>query len=372
MAIVTAIAFSVIIFLKSLDSYSALFDPFDDSFLSFDLYDVYYSKLYNQDGFQDSEIILINIEESNRNEIAVLLDSISNYDPKVIGIDVILKELDKQKDTLLIEQLNSNNEKLVLGFDLTKESNALLDQNRHGYINLVSEDRYTVRAYHPYAYNAQHQYKNAFSEEIFKLYRGTETNQQKKTNEEVKLIDFSRCCVNSKFKKSYTAYLAKDIFISNSWKQKIKNKIVLIGYLSSGPNDILDKYYTPMNPSILGRSKPDMNGLQIHANILSSLIADNRIIKFGRTFLLILSIVLSFFYIKYMLYLKEARPNQWELIFRILNFTLVIALFAIALTLFHLFRFRIEIDIFLIPILLLKEVYSFLFSELRNIFKLTQ
>lgn len=366
-AVVTFIVFSSILFLKSLDTYTALFDPFDDSFLSFDLYDVYFSKLFDKKGFQDSEIILINIQDLEREEISILVDTLSLHSPKVIGIDVIFKNLDYQKDSIFISRLNKHKNKLVLGFDLTKSPNTVISNFNHGYINLVSEDKYTVRSYNRSTTDKIHGAKKAFSTVIYDVSKGNKSVIYSQISNEPEVIDFSRCCVNVDYKKSYIVYTAEEILKTKSWKQKIKNRIILLGYIAKGPEDNLDKYYTPMNPSILGRSAPDMNGIQIHANILSSRISKNTITKVNRTFLLILSMIFSFFYIKFMLLLKTIKPNQWELIFRVINYLLLIMLFGFALTLFHLFRIRIEIDIFLIPLLLLKEIYSFIFSDLRGL-----
>src|SRR3546814_206396 len=55
----------------------------------------------------------------------------------------------------------------------------------------------------------------------------------------------------------------------------VKDAIVIFGYLGTptgNPHDIEDKHFTPMNPSLAGRSAPDMYGVEIHGNIVYMLL----------------------------------------------------------------------------------------------------
>ncbi len=59
----------------------------------------------------------------------------------------------------------------------------------------------------------------------------------------------------------------------------LKGKIALLGYANDNPNDIEDKKFTPMNAKFAGKSVPDMNGIVVHANIISMALDGNYINK---------------------------------------------------------------------------------------------
>ena len=55
-------------------------------------------------------------------------------------------------------------------------------------------------------------------------------------------------------------------------KVKIKNQIVLLGYVNNDPNDVEDKKFTPMNVKVAGKAIPDMNGIFVQANIITMIL----------------------------------------------------------------------------------------------------
>ncbi len=60
----------------------------------------------------------------------------------------------------------------------------------------------------------------------------------------------------------------------------LNGKIVLFAYATPfNPMDIEDKKFTPMNEKYAGKSIPDMNGIIVHANIISMVMEDNFIKK---------------------------------------------------------------------------------------------
>ncbi|RZK50997.1 MAG: CHASE2 domain-containing protein [Pedobacter sp.] len=60
-----------------------------------------------------------------------------------------------------------------------------------------------------------------------------------------------------------------DLIAGKAVPSVFANKIVLLGYVAIGVNDVEDKHFTPMNEKYTGRALPDMNGVFIHANIIS-------------------------------------------------------------------------------------------------------
>jgi CHASE2 domain-containing sensor protein len=78
--------------------------------------------------------------------------------------------------------------------------------------------------------------------------------------------------------KQYWVADAEDVMMDNVVDSLLTGKIVLLGYLNDNPNDIEDKMFTPMNDKFAGKSYPDMNGIVVHANIIS-MVLDGKYIK---------------------------------------------------------------------------------------------
>jgi CHASE2 domain-containing sensor protein len=98
------------------------FNPLHKAFSDFSFLDIFYSeKFYNTDKV-NSDIILVNIENHDREVIANLLDAILKEEPKVVGFDIILEERpEKTKtDTLLAQLLKSK--KIVTSFEVSNNN----------------------------------------------------------------------------------------------------------------------------------------------------------------------------------------------------------------------------------------------------------
>ena len=65
-------------------------NPFKEAFKDFSFTDIYYSEKI-QETTLPKDIILINIEDRNRFELGLLLESVLAENPKVIGLDAIFR-----------------------------------------------------------------------------------------------------------------------------------------------------------------------------------------------------------------------------------------------------------------------------------------
>ncbi len=85
----------------------------------------------------------------------------------------------------------------------------------------------------------------------------------KKRNHNTEIINYSHRT------NQYLIINGEDLLQGNVDTSAIKGKIALLGYINPNPEDIEDKKYTPFNEEFAGKSIPDMNGIVIHANIIS-------------------------------------------------------------------------------------------------------
>ena len=88
-AVVTVFVFLVIGVLSLIRLNIHFLDPFTQGIKDFDLTDIVYSRLRNQEVRLDDRIVLVNTGQPDRALMAAMLKRISEAQPKVIGIDVL-------------------------------------------------------------------------------------------------------------------------------------------------------------------------------------------------------------------------------------------------------------------------------------------
>lgn len=214
----------------------------------------------------DQEIILVNIGNSSRSEIAALLLDIDKCSPLVIGVDVIFSKNKRfEEDSVLRTALEKvNNEILAYRFDSAGVEERSIDKFRkftsdEGYVNL---DRIEGIASH----------FTPIKEVDGKLYESFALRIIKKWKKEFKYnlaIDKSMPILFQRNQQQYYYFVKEDLLDKNVC-ELLNNKVVLVGFL--GPGDE-DKHYTPIRSIIKGQdSKPDMYGLVIQANAIRTIL----------------------------------------------------------------------------------------------------
>ena len=268
--IINIFVFVGIFFLSFIVLNVSIFDTFTQAFRDFTLTDLYYSKVVNQDKIYNGPLVLVNLENRNRIELALLLEKLEEGTPKVIGIDAIFPERKDSSDSLL-RQVIVANKNIIIPY-IASFSNQLpetrsdpyFETNSNSFVNLVGErnEFSTIRYYYP-KFNKL----SAFTTEIIKAYDSTLARQLEKRNEKKTEIKYYGNLQNF-------VYHNYDEVMDPSFPTSVlKNKIILLGYF--GLSAIKDKstldedrFFTPLNPRLSGRSLPDMYGVIIHANIL--------------------------------------------------------------------------------------------------------
>ena len=248
----------------------SIFDPFTEAFRDFTLTDLYYTKVQDKNKIYNKNLVLINVENKNRKELAFLLQHIQQGQPKVVAFDVIFAERKNNDDSLLKQTFQTHNN-YVFGYAANFEqeqasvySNKFFTESKGGYTNVAGEhaEFSTIRYYYPFNKNQQ-----AFTSSILKKFDSTVYQRLKKnTNQQTEIHYYGNLANFNYF--DFDEVMAQEFDVT-----QLKNKIVLLGYLGipSQRADMRldeDKLFTPLNARLSGRSYPDMYGLVIHANIL--------------------------------------------------------------------------------------------------------
>lgn len=262
-----------------------LLEPFWHTLLDFRVTDVGLSELRTADKVKaDTRIVLVNIEKLNNLELARLIATINQKEPKVIGIEKILKRsADPQQDKLLAMVLDETNN-LVMAqqysnwhqemktFTNLEKSSNVFGELDYGFNNLLigkNRKTTTVRQFAPlFDFNGKKD--TLFSLKIAARY-SHEAGKRFFLRENDKESIFYR----GNFEKFF--YLdAYDIF-DGRVRIDYKDKIILLGTVQPLGNSFVlqDVYFTPLNEISSGTTYPDMYGLVIHANIISMILDEN-------------------------------------------------------------------------------------------------
>lgn len=93
----------------------SIFDPFTEAFRDFTLTDLYYNKVQDKNKIYNKNLVLINVENKSRKELAFLLQQIQEADPKVVALDIIFAQR-KSEDDSLLQQVFNTHDNYVFGY----------------------------------------------------------------------------------------------------------------------------------------------------------------------------------------------------------------------------------------------------------------
>jgi len=285
---------------------SRFFNPFQKAFQDFSFLDIYFSERLNEDPKINSNIVLVNIEQHDRREIAYLLESIIKTDPKVVGFDIILKEKEvhDSSDSLLADLLK--NKKIVTSFEFINNQRVINDpffghKKDESYVNFNFNEENVIRKFLGITKNGGQTYFS-FGAKVSQKYLGKKKWEQIGYDKDLK----SEVYINYSGNLDKFPILSAEDFLFNNQNLFLKDKIVLLGYLGvNGSNtrfDIEDKEWTPLNEEIAGKTDRDMYGVVVHANIINMLIKQDIIYTISSFWLILITIIII--YISTVIYLR--------------------------------------------------------------------
>lgn len=356
--------------------------PIANTFKDFQFSDIYYSKLKEKHPNKlDTNIVLVNIAYNSREEIAQQIHVINQYEPVVIGLDVMFeKPMDPHTDSILAAEIadadnivmasyfiNSDEDTEYFANNITSD-NQFRKNTLEGYINFPSfETEATIRYFTP---------KLSYKDEIHYCFAAMIASEYNKASFEklMKRWPASERIDYTGNTESFIVFDADEINISNPVLSVMKGKIVLLGFM--GPDlktkVLEDIHFTPLNPKFSGRSFPDMYGVLIHTNILTTILSGNYTLKMPFWISIVMAFVLTYlwmyFFIKY--YVK--RLIWYQIIVRSLQLIVSIIIVGVDMFLFSSFNFKMDAMILVVPILLsidILDIYEVIVLWLNKKFR---
>lgn len=318
------------------------FDPLSQALGDMELTDIAFSQL-REDPPLDTNIVIVNIGNLSRREIAQQIEIVSKYGPKVIGTDSYFNCPKNLRDTINCPPLRDVMGNVMLGSSIKEAGNFVMvsrilqsdslvnsgiydvyDSLEHtdadilgnafeGYANLDTdadsqESFKACRRFNP-TLNVGGKKLNAFSVQVAMLYDSAKTARFLERNNYSEIINYRGNIPDfhgaSSFAGRYYALDWYQVLNEDFLPGLIKDKIVLFGFLGSDFTDTSwdDKFFTPLNKQYAGKANPDMFGLVVHANIISMILSEDYVEELANwqqytiAFLIVLLNVALFFVI---------------------------------------------------------------------------
>ena len=329
-------------------------DPIHLALADFDYNDLAYAKMHkNENTPTDTNIVIVNIGYGTRQDIAAMINRINSQNPKVIGVDVLFNaKKDVAGDSVLLK-LFATNKKLVGAFNINAKGNRgyFYEQSiNKGFANFVGEEEGVIRHFTPLEKKEQ---IPAFAVSVIKIADQKSYDALLKRKYLTEIINYKRKA------DKYLVVDGLDLVNGKAISTLFANKIVLLGYVANNVNDIEDKHFTPTNEKYTGKSLPDMNGVFIHANIISMIKEGNYIHKISPWLMWCIAFLLCWLHMA--LFIKDYLDNHiwFHLLAKIAQLISAVFFVYLGLLCFDQFDTQVNMKATLIAIILAVDVLYF-------------
>lgn len=313
---------------------------------------------------EDDNIVIANCNGDNRQGIADKIHKLDSAGAKVIGVDItFLAEYATSDSGKLYKELREHESKLILvkNYNRDYQPHEIDEQLykfdfRYGYISFDKNKYATRRLFEPsYILTGYNIPVFSFPVAVYQKYTGYSDKVILETIGNHRIINYRRAVDNShryKIINSSAEITREDIY----------GKIVLLGGIDT--SSILDMHFTPLNRS-MGKSFPDMSGVEHHAQVISMLINKDFVTELPRGVYLIMIFIFTFilFVIKGFFHSKERTKPFAHFISEIIVCVFALLLIVISGVMLEYFKVRLEPVSIVVPVFV-----SLLFDEVIHLF----
>jgi len=366
----------------------SLLDPIGDAISDVEMTDLVFSEI-RQNPSVDRNVILVNIGDLSRREIARELQIINSYNPAVIGIDSYFWDLkeDSIGDMLLKRALSDINNLVLVSqlkynkfsdkYDSIKYSNSFFNVGSTGFANLETDalDQYQFKVCRSFPPKRiiKGEEELAFSVKVSELFDSGKTDNFLKRNNEYEIINYRGNIMDygqTKYGGRYTALDVSDVFQGRFTPEIIKGKIVLFGFMGEDFNDRSweDKFFTPLNVKYAGKSNPDMFGLVVHANIISMIINEEYIGKQSYFSSIITALLICFVTVLFFTWIYQRLPQWYDGLTKAIQIAIVLLILTANVFIFHWFNYKTSLTLATILIALTGDSLEVCYGLIKNMF----
>lgn len=363
----TVWVFLFIVALGSIPLNLGIMNPVKLGLKDFDFNDITYSQLGKGATTPiDKRIVIVNIGYANREELAMMIDKVGSMNPKVMGLDALFYgERDPRQDSLLSEAFKRNksliaSKMLVLsgkeGDTVSSfAGNYISTASQYAHVNLFDDSLRTIRYCLPFFEDYAHKSYPSFAAAVVQAYdkEAYEVLEKKGHHNHKLIINYSRR-VDRYIVVPYEQVLAGEVDDS-----AFAAKIVLFGFIDTNPSNLEDKKFTPMNDRYAGKSIPDMNGIVVHANIISMALDKTYIKKVPLWGNLLLAILVCWLHMSFFIHYYLESHIWFHLAAKIAQVLSALFFVWVGIYLYDKYRLKVDMKMSLVTIVLAVDVIYF-------------
>ena len=409
----TFFVFAVLLSIRGISKLAIFnaFDPLGQSLGDMEFTDITFSRL-RDDPLIDTNIVIVNIGDLPRAGIGQQIRTISQFKPKVIGIDSFFDCKDCPQgridslccplayDTLnnllfadavreagnvvMVTKLLQTDSLIALygdidQFDSLEHTDDMLRPGTvEGYANLETdaehqEDLKSCRRFNP-AVQVGNERLYAFSVRMAMIYDSARTKRFLERNRWSEVINY-RGNIYDPFNASefpgryYTLDWDQALDAESFVPGLFKDKIVIMGFLGSDLRDTSwdDKFFTPLNKAYAGKTRPDMYGVVVHANIVSMILNEDYIDELNQWQQGLIAFIICFLNIALFSVINTKIPHWFDGLSILLQLTQIIICTIIMMYVFKWFNYKLNLTYTLAALALVGtcfELYVNVFKRL--------
>lgn len=334
-------------------------DPIKLALQDFDYNDLAYSRMgKNKNALTDTNLVIVNIGEAERGEIAAIISKVQSQQPLVTGVDVLFEQPKTAADDSVLVSLAKASPNLVMVYKLDslerkgKPVGFLYACSRaKGYSNFVGEEGGVIRYYLPQVTQDTATY-TSFAAAVVQKAAPEKYNRLLQRGKTTETINYTRNNEN---------FLVVDgrALLEGSETVFLHNKIVLIGYVPAKSTDVEDKHFTPMNASSFGKSVPDMHGVMVHANIIQMILKENYVGKMPTWLTWVIAGLLGWIHMAFFLSYFVEKHLWFHLAAKVAQVASAVFFLYLGLLVFFQFDYKINLTPSFLAIILAVDVLYF-------------
>lgn len=331
----------------------------------FDYTDLAYAELGKGNSSpMDNRIKIVNIGHGDRATLSMMIDRVAEAKPRVMALDALFFEAgDPEQDSMLSATLGRHKNLVVASkLELSgKEGDTIRPTGTYfktggsyGYANFFNDEYASTRYVDPFLDDYKHQEFNSFSAEILRKYDEAAFKKfEKKGHHHKILINYARRV------EKYQIIDYEQLLRGEVADTLFQDKIVLFGYINTDPTDINDKKFTPMNHRFAGKSVPDMNGIVVHANILSMALDNNYIKKVPSWVNLLIAVVVCWLFMSFFIRYYLENHIWFHLVAKIIQVATAVLFAYVGIYFYDRYNIKLDMKMSLLVIIMAVDVIYF-------------
>lgn len=345
-----------------------------------------YNVLVSKRPYQKQDnIVIVNIGNLSRRDVARQISILSKYGPKVIGIDTYFNCLGLPRDSvncpqlldtlgnIMLEKAIADAGNVILVSKLLQKTetymssmnsldsmeysdSAFIKNAKLGYADIItnavaqSEILKESNSFAP-SYRLNDKMEYAFATQVAMQYDSIKTKRFLSRGNEEENINFRFNFIRGYYQKEseqpIRALDIEDVLNEQFSADLIKDKIVLMGYLGNffgDANAIADMLYTPLNKTPSGRTTPDMFIIMLHANIVAMILNEDYIDNQSALNSATINFWICLLHISLLLMVRHYKPTYFDVYATIIIIAQIALISFLRKELYYLYNYRLFFD----------------------------